>query len=163
MNEKNAKEIGSKVAIKSVTAGLLIAYVIMTLLSSDHGFLSGLLWFTHVSFILNLVIGIAIMYLCGNFFGQRAGLEILIKKKDYYWIGLKYGFLTLFTTAFFSSWTGFFQEGINHMGPQDEPFTAYIFKPVFWIMIVGFIPLLLIGYLFGRQIKKKGQKFSAGQ
>lgn len=155
MDEKLAKKIGSRQALKSVGIGLLIAQLIMTWLSSDGGLLKGFLWFMGFGYNLNLAIGIAIMLLSGHFFGQRAGLEILIKKRDYRWTGFKYGMATLLTTVFLASWTGFFQEGIDNIGTNDEPINDYIFKPVFWVFIFGLIPVLLVGFWFGRQIKKR--------
>ena len=155
MTEEQAKKIGSRQALKSVGIGLLIAQLIMTWISSDNGWINGFLWFVSFSYNLNLIIGATIMLVCGHFFGQLAGLEILIKKRDYTWIGFKYGMATLMTTAFFASWTGFFQEGIERVGGFDNPFNDYIFKPVFWIFIFGLIPTLLVGFWFGRQIKKR--------
>ncbi len=113
MTTEEARRIGSKQALQAVGIGLIVAQLIMTLLSSDNGFLKGLIWFTGINFGLNLLIGIVVSLLCGYYFGQRAGVEILIKKRNYAWIGLKYGMLTLLTTAFLSSWTGFFQDGFG--------------------------------------------------
>ena len=157
MTEELAKKTGSRQALISVSIGLLIAQLIMTWLSSDSGWINGFLWFVPFSYKLNIIIGATIMLLCGHFFGQRAGIEILIKKKHYTWVGFKYGMSTLLTTAFLASWTGFFQEGIDHIGTNDEPIIDYIFKPVFWIFIFGLIPVLLVGFWFGRQIKKQDE------
>jgi hypothetical protein len=158
MTKEKAKQIGSRQALKSVALGLLTAQLIMTLLSSDSGILKGFFWFIDFSYNINLLIGVIVMLLCGHFYGQRAGFEILMKRKDYSWVGFKYGFLTLITTAFLSSWTGFFQEGIHNIGTNDEPFTDYIFKPLFWITVFGLIPVVLVGFWFGSQINKQGGK-----
>lgn len=155
MSEELAKKIGSRQALKSVFIGLFIAQFIMTWLSSDGGWINGFLWFVDFSYKLNLIIGATAMFICGHFFGQRAGFEILIKKRDYTWVGFKYGMAILLTTVFLGSWTGFFQEGIDNIGTNDEPFNDYILKPVFWVFLFGLVPVLLVGFWFGWQIKKR--------
>ena len=148
MTEIEAKKIGSKQGLLSVGIGLLIAQLIMTLFSSNF------LWFTSASFKLNLAIGIIIMLLSGHLFGQLAGIAILIKKRNYILTGFSYGMAVLMTTAFLSSWVGFFQEGFDNIGTNDNPFEDYIFKPIFWIFLFGLLPSFLVGIWFGKQIKK---------
>jgi hypothetical protein len=158
MEITRAEKIGSRQAIKGVTIGLIIAQLIMTLLSSDNGFINGFCWFMHFNYNLNLLIGAFCMYLCGHLFGQRAGYEIIINSKNSLLVGFKYGLLIIVTTAFLSSLTGFFQEGIDKIGKDDDPFVDYIFKPVFWIFIFGIIPCLFVGLWFGNSIKRQGEK-----
>jgi len=158
MEITRAEKIGSRQAIKGVTIGLIIAQLIMTLLSSDNGFINGFCWFIHFNYNLNLLIGALWMYLCGHLFGQRAGYEIIINSKNSLLVGFKYGLLIIVTTAFLSSLTGFFQEGIDKIGKDDDPFVDYIFKPVFWIFIFGIIPCLFVGLWFGNSIKRQGEK-----
>jgi hypothetical protein len=98
------------------------------------------------------------MYLCGHLFGQRAGYEIIINSKNSLLVGFKYGLLIIVTTAFLSSLTGFFQEGIDKIGKDDDPFVDYIFKPVFWIFIFAIVPCLFVGLWFGISIKRQGKK-----
>jgi hypothetical protein len=148
MTEIEAKKIGSKQGLLSVGIGLFIAQLIMTLFSSDF------FWFTDASFKLNLAIGIMIMLTSGHIFGQLAGKAILIKKRNYVMTGFSYGMAVLMTTTFLSSWVGFFQEGGNNIGTNDNPFEDYILKPVFWIFLFGLIPSFLVGIWFGKQIKK---------
>jgi len=155
MTEEKAKKIGSREGLKSVGIGLLIAQLIMTWLSSNAGLVKGFFGFVNFRYPLNLVMGAIIMLLCGHFFGKWTGFEILIKKRNHAWVGIKYGMATLLTTAFLASWIGFFQEGMDNIGTDDNPFNAYIFKPVFWIAVFGLIPVLLVGIWFGRQIKKQ--------
>jgi hypothetical protein len=154
MTKEIAEKIGIKLALKSVTIGILIAYLIPTLLVIGDG-ISAVLWIFEISYWINIVIGILIFYVCGFFFGKKAGIEILIKKKDYQKVGAKYGFLTLIVTAILSSWIVFFQEGIDSIGTIDNPFEDYIFKPMFWILLFGFLPSILVGMLFGKWIKNK--------
>lgn len=148
MTEIEAKKIGSKQGLLSVGIGLLIAQLIMTLFSSNF------FWFTSASFKLNLAIGIIIMLLSGHLFGQLAGIAILIKKRNYILTGFLNGMAVLMTTAFLSSWVGFFQEGYHNIGTNDNPFEDYIFKPIFWIFLFGLLPSFLVGIWFGKQIKK---------
>ena len=156
MTEFEAKKIGSKQGLISVGLGLLIAQLIMTWFSSDNGIIKGFLWFTSFSYNLNILIGIIIMLLSGHFYGQLAGKAILIRKRNYILTGFLCGMAILMTTAFLSSWTGFFQEGIDKVGTNDNPFEDYILKPLFWIFFFGLLPVFFVGLWFGRQIKKHG-------
>ena len=156
MTEIEAKKIGSRQGLISVGIGLLIAQLIMTWFSSDNGIINGFFWFTSFSYNLNLIIGAIIMLLCGHIFGQIAGKAILIKQRNYILTGFLCGMAILMTTAFLSSWTGFFQEGIEKVGTNDNPFQDYIIKPMFWNFFFGILPVFIVGIWFGRQIKKHG-------
>lgn len=153
MTEIEAKRIGSRQGLISVGIGLFIAQLIMTWFSSDNGIVNGFFWFTTFSYNLNLIIGAVIMLISGHLFGQLAGKAILIKKRNYIMTGFLCGMAILMTTAFLSSWTGFFQEGIHHIGTEQNPYQDYILTPVFSIFIFGLIPVFLVGIWFGSQIK----------
>ena len=157
MDTDIAEKIGSRQAIKAVTIGLIIAYLIMALPSiADDGLIKGLFWFLNVSFKFNLLVGVICMYLCGHFFGRRAGYEILINKRNNFLVGFICGLLIIVTTTFLTSWVGFFQEGVDNIGSDDNPFEDYIVKPVFWVLIFGLVPCLFVGLWFGYSIKKRG-------
>jgi hypothetical protein len=161
MTEVEAKKIGSRQGIISVVVGLIIAQLIMTFLStSDEGFIKAFFWFSTISYKLNIFIGAIIMLLCGHFYGQIAGTQIIIKKRNFILVGFLCGMAVLLTTAFLCGWTGFFQEGIDNIGTNDNPFEDYIFKPLFWVTVFGVIPALFVGIWFGGQIKRKGEKHS---
>ena len=154
MTEFEAKKIGSRQGLISVGLGILIAQLIMTSASSQNGIVNSFLWFTSFRYNLNILIGIIIMLLSGHYFGQLSGVAILIKKRNYILTGILCGMAILITTAFLSSCTGFFQEGIKQLGTNDDPFEDYILKPAFWIFSIGLLPTFLVGIWFGRQIKK---------
>ncbi|QNA45769.1 hypothetical protein [Lacibacter sediminis] len=158
MTVTEAKKIGSRQGLLSVIIGLIIAQLIMTgLISSDKEFIKAFFWFTTIDYKLNIFIGAAIMLICGHLYGQIAGTQILIKKRNFILVGFLSGMAVLLTTAFFAGWTGFFQEGLDNIGTNDDPFEDYIFKPLFWVTIFGFIPALLVGIWFGAQIKRKAR------
>jgi hypothetical protein len=159
MTEKEAKKIGSKQGLISAGLGLLIAQLIMTtLISSDKGFFRAFFWFTTIDYKLNIFVGAIIMLLSAHIFGQLAGESILIKKRNFILVGFLCAIAVLLTTAFFSGWTGFIQEGIANIGTNDNPFVDYIFKPLYWVTIFGIVPALLIGIWFGGQIERKGKR-----
>ena len=154
MNTKKAQNIGAKLAVKSMVIGLIIAQSIMTLLASSDGFLKGFLWFLHDDFFINIIIAIVISLIVSYYIGRLAGKHILINKKNHILIGIGSGLLILFLSSFLSSWVGFFQEGIDNIGTNDNPFFDYIFKPVYWVSLFGLIPVLIVGTVYGIQINK---------
>ena len=149
MTPEKAKNIGIKKAMQSVTIGILIAFLIMTLLAGGSP-----QWMVEWNYWINIIIGIGIFYGLAYLFGKNAGNEILIKKKDSGKVGAKYGLLTLIITSFLVGWTGFVQEGMEPYDTFWNSFRDYIFKPFFWITLIGFLPAFLVGILFGKWIKK---------
>lgn len=164
MTITEAKKIGSRQGLISVGLGLLIAQLIMTLLiSTDEGFIDAFLWFTDIDYWINILIGVVIMLACGHFYGELAGKLILIRKWNFVLTGFLIGLAVILTTAFFASWTGFIQEGIDNIGTNDDPFFDYIFKPMYWVTMFGLMPALIVGVWFGGRIKKKGKKKNGTQ
>lgn len=150
-----AQQIGSRIAVKSALIGVATAYLIMaTLIGLDEG-ISGILWILEVDYWPNLLLGTFGLTLMGSIFGRIAGTEIIERKKDYSWVGIKYGFITLITGTIIGSTMGFLQEGLDNIGTHDNPFEDYYFKPLFWVLIFGSIPVVFVGLWFGSQIKKK--------
>jgi hypothetical protein len=95
------------------------------------------------------------MLFCGHLYGQFAGTAILIKKRNFIWVGCLCGMAVLLTTAFLAGWTGFFQEGMDNKGTIVDPLIDYIFKPFYWRSIFGAVPALIVGAWCGAQIKTK--------
>ncbi len=156
MNIDEAKRIGGIQATKSILIGVAIAQLIMTLLvASDNGIIKVFFWFTSISYLSNIGIGILFFLIIAYYLGGLAGKDILITQKDADWVGVKYVFLIVFISSFFASLIGFFQEGLDNIGSNDNPFEDYIFKPMFWIITVGLIPVVITGLWFGNSIKKK--------
>ncbi|MFP2996840.1 hypothetical protein ABN763_13060 [Spongiivirga sp. MCCC 1A20706] len=149
MTPEIAKKIGVKRALQYATVGILIAFFFMTLLAGGN-----LRWMTEWNYWINIVIGIGVFYGLAYWSGRNAGYEILIKKKDDSKVGIKYGILTLIITAFLVGWTGFVQEGIEPYDRFWDSFEDYVFKPFFWIIVIGTIPAILVGIQFGKWIKK---------
>jgi hypothetical protein len=153
ITKAEARKIGRRQGMISVGIGILIAQLVMTaFLALDEGIIGGFFWFTDFGYLLNILIGLVIMILGGYLFGSIAGYQILIKKRNPLLIGFLCGMAVLLTTGFFSGWLGFFQEGIENIG-YDNPFEDYIFKPLFWVTLVGSIPAFLIGSWMGSKIK----------
>jgi hypothetical protein len=123
---RTAKQIGQRLAIKSGLVGIIIAYTIFggLLYSWDMKLCMAIFWIFEVDYWYHLITGaIGLLTMC-YFFGQLAGADILIKKKNELWTGIKYGFLILGTLI--GSSVGFIQEGIDNMEPKTTHFTTII-------------------------------------
>ena len=171
MNPETAKKIGSTLAVKSVSIGLAIAYIIMIPLSlmGQESLFDELFWIVkwmQSEFALHIIVALAAFYGCGYYFGGKAGIDILIKHRHYLWIGPLYGLLVLLTTIFLASLIGFAQ-GVTHdlhylssfneisFKLFYENFFNKVFKPLVWGSLFGFIPVILVGLWFGWRIRSK--------
>ena len=160
MDRGKAKQIGQRLAIKSALIGLLIAYIIFAgvMYSWDEQLLNAVLWIFNVEFWYHLLVGAVGLLVMAFIFGQLAGIEILIKRKNEILTGIKYGFLSLLLGTIIGSSVGFIQEGIHNSGGFSNPVYDYYFKPLYWVTMFGIIPVAVVGYWFGKQIKKQGIK-----
>lgn len=154
MDKKTAKSIGRKRAFESVSIGVALFYVIGVFLFSQEG-LRSLLWLRYLDlynwvFIANWILT---FYILAIFVGNYAGKEILIRNKNTLIVGVKSGVVILCLAAVFGCLLGFITEGIENIGTNDNPFVDYFMKPIFWIVIFGFIPSIIVGIFFGWRIK----------
>jgi hypothetical protein len=93
VDKKTAKRIGRRIAIKSGLTGLLIAYLLFALmmLSWDTNYIKALFWIVDVEFKFHLFVGAVGLLSMAYLFGQLAGVEILVKHRNYFLTGVKYG------------------------------------------------------------------------
>ena len=158
MTVKKAQQIGSKNAIISVASGLVIAQCIMTYFSFGDSLTTSILWFVEFGYTLNILAGLILSLSTAHYLGKKAGKRILIDKKNPALTGIVTGFAIILITTLCASLIGFFQEGIQNIGTNDNPFVDYIIKPIFWVLFFGCIPVLLVGTLFGKSINAHNQK-----
>lgn len=158
MKEKVAKRIGMKYGMKSIIIGIVFSYCILFIffLFSGEG-LKSIIWFNKLDsysllFILNWIF---LFFLFAFIFGVKASKEILIQKRDYEKVGMKYGVLTLILASLLGCLPGLISEGMDGFTFKSYGINAYVFKPMFWIIFFGIIPAVLIGKWFGKKIKSK--------
>jgi hypothetical protein len=157
MDSTTAKKIGSRQAIKAVTAGLLVAYLMMAVIASD------IAWIVEFGYAYLLLFSILVIYSITFLFGRLAGVAILIKNRPDMLTGMFCGFLIVWISTFLSGLLSFFSEGISiskgfSNSSWKEAFFDYVCKPLELITMFGFIPTLLAGLWLGYSIKLKGKK-----
>lgn len=153
--DKAAKHIGQRLAIQSVLIGLLIAYLIMMYFKWEKSEpLNSILWIKDDNYAFNMLVGAFGLLISGYFLGQRAGIEILIRKRNPKLVGVITGLAILWTGTILGSTIGFIQEGIEDFGSYDNPFVDYYVKPIFWVTFFGLLPVIAVGIWFGGRIKR---------
>jgi hypothetical protein len=146
----SAKRTGALLALKAITAGLIIAYLIMASIESS------LLWLLHFEYAKTMLLGILVTYASGYFFGGLAGKSILLKHRHELLTGVLYGFLIVWSSTFLASLPAFFAEGFSQ--PISESFVDYIGKPLWWVTFFGSLPVLFVGLWYGHAVKVEGNK-----
>jgi type III secretory pathway component EscS len=154
MDKSLAKKLGSRQAFKGIIIGLIIAYLIMAWFSQGFGLTYALLWIKNINYKFNLLIGVIAFVLAGHFLGEQAGIDILIKRKNKYLTGVKYGFFIVIVATIMGSLVGVFQNA----GIDEEVFFDYLVKPLFWVILFGFIPIIIVGIWFGSSIESHSNR-----
>ena len=141
MNNEIAKKIGSSLALKAVTVGVIMAYLIMGLVSSGNetNFFEAMFWISKIDsgVISSCVVSVAVFYACGYYFGGMAGVAILVKQYSHFWVGPCWGLFTLLATVFIGNLATFGQGAVL----------------LFYVLIVGIFPAILVGFWLGSRIK----------
>lgn len=158
MDKRKAKYLGGKFGIRAVTGGILLAQLILTIFfyRKSDGLFTAFFWFTDFQYLGSLISGILILYLSGYFYGQVCGRQVLINHKNYNLVGFKFAMFSLVVSAIGSSAVNFLIVGIEEVGRQGEtPIKDYIIMPIYFIHFFGLAPALIIGYWFGKQLRRR--------
>lgn len=101
MNAALAKSIGGRYALRFVVLMIVIVDFFLMLRETAGDFANGILFFMAAVITWPVMIGVALLLVSAWVMGRRAGVEILIKGKDYAKVGFKYG---LIETALLLGW-----------------------------------------------------------
>ena len=106
MTDKEAKQTGGMAAIKSLLPVVLIAELYWMIKETKGDFANGILFFISYHTNIFIILFYASLFVSTWLFGQNAGKELIIQKKNKYLIAIKYSVLTtliLFTYAFLTT------------------------------------------------------------
>lgn len=160
MDKRKAKHLGGKFGLRAVTGGLFMAQIVMTIFfynnNKSDGILKAFFWFTETNFWLSLVTGISVLYICGYFYGQFCGRQVLINHKNYNLVGFKYALFALLVPTVSASFINFLIVGIDKVGQSKaNPIVDSFLTPIPIIFLFGLVPALLMGYWFGKQLRRR--------
>ena len=154
MMKDQCKDVALKQSLVFATYGLLAALLLTVLLFGFDG-VRGL--FSKLQSSISIIVAIVALYAATAILGIIAGNLIcrIGRRQDFMiWIigiGLAWG--ALFVSVVAGSSVLFFSE-MGNSPNMSEAFEDYLAKPVFWVMLFGGIPALVLGLLYGAQVKK---------
>lgn len=150
-----AKQIGSKSAFITCLIVILIFIIPSVIIDIFNQRVDVLLVWQEILFKSFIGVGVLSVIVASYFLGAKAGESIVIKKKNWIWVGLKTGFLLL--------WIGSIAAAIGMFIMTDEiedphRMGEYILGFLFITTVFGSLPLLIIGFAFGYSIKYQAKK-----
>ncbi len=152
MNSKVAQNIGLKLIMKYTLIGMLIASCLMTLLHGTKGLKYMFEWIPQYS--PPLIFGI-VGLIFGSFIGGKLAGKMIYKCGYAELWGVISAFLVVWNAFLISSVYMIFSELIKHQTRIGELIEDYLFKPLYWITIIGLIPIVILGVLFGNKLNRK--------
>ncbi|MGV3538158.1 MAG: hypothetical protein ACO1OQ_00010 [Rufibacter sp.] len=143
----NVAKVGIKVSLKIFGGSIGLLLLLWFLLSVPTASpIHILLSLTIEDMFLLLFTTIAI-----SLWGALAGCDILSRNKNKYLIGLRTSFMTFLTVVLFH----FFIQFLNNSFEFSNPFAFQNLRSsIIFLLIIWFIPLLIIGSIIGKQIKR---------
>ena len=101
MIKKEAQRLGLKTALKA-TAVIVIILILLLLFGETRGdFANGILFFLRALLNIHTIAIVTILFRLTYLLGARAGVEIIISKKNFLAVALKYAvIISLSTTAY---------------------------------------------------------------
>jgi hypothetical protein len=147
---KQANDVGRRLALKSSIIGLIIGYIIMAMLHYTLGFFGAAVWiFNHglAPYLLVSAVGIVIF---SFIFGSWSGRQILLNNRNPTLIGVFSGFMAVWGATLVGGLLGYFT-GAGDYAQTLEAVQVFIYDPLYWVTLVGAVPIIIMGYLYGRE------------
>lgn len=152
MNVKIAQNIGVKLIMKYTLIGLLIASSLMSLLHGTKGLKYTFEWIPQYS--PPIIFGIVGLIL-GSFIGGKLAGKMIYKREYAELWGIISALTAVWSAVLISSVYMIISKLINHHTQIGDLIEDYLFKPFYWITIIGSIPIVILGVLFGNKLNKK--------
>lgn len=146
--KKTTKLIFETIGINLIIASLIFLFLIEFDLIEFFKFI--------LSLFINLLIGIIGLFMIGYMIGQNLYKIKKSNKKFLVFHGILAIFGVLILGTLIGSTVGFLQEGLPDGYEYDlkKELFDYFFKPIYWILLFGFIPTLISGIILGIKLKK---------
>jgi uncharacterized membrane protein YfcA len=152
MNSKVAQNIGLKLIMKYTLIGTLNASCLMTLLHATKGLKYMFEWIPQYS--PPLIFGI-VGLIFGSFIGGKLAGKMIYKKGYAELWGIISAFVVVWNALLISSLYMILSELIKYQTEIGDLIEDYLFKPFYWITIIGSIPIVTLGVLFGNKLNQK--------
>ena len=157
MSKTIARYTGARFGIIGALGGLALAYAMYTcmLVVAMDTWSHAAGWIVHVKFALNISIG-AVATLCASWYlGQKAGINILIQRKNYVVVGITSGFMSVWIGSLIGSVPGFLAQSLGNNGFNFVTVFDYLGKPVIALTAVGTVPIVVVGLWTGKKIRSR--------
>ena len=157
MEIEEVKKIGGKYGVFSAIIGFIAIEIFSVFghLNSNHSIKEGLLWFTDATTNEYMIIGSPIVLILFSYlYGRIAAVEIIFKQRNYILVGFICGLTILITTLFFAGIISNVQDYVENY--KKKSYETNIFYILPFLILYGLIPTFLIGFWFGRQVKRYG-------
>ena len=148
------ERVGRQEAIKCVSYGVIIGYLIMSLLWSGDGWINGLRWISKVGYTGNILVGVFGMYIAAYVLGPLTAF-LIVRKLHAGLTGILFGFVILWFGILMGCAVELYTQWLRGHTPVGEVLHDYLFKPWFWISLMGAIPVVFTGIWFGHSIKDR--------
>lgn len=145
---------GTSITFTAVSINLIVALLLMIFMVGDFNSLVDFLsqmW-------LNIAVGLTGLYIAGYFIGLKMENLIILKKWNSIITGIIGLLFILVIGIVFGSTVGFIQEGSAQFsieGGIKDAVIDYYFKPLYWTLLFGFIPTIIMGGIMGALIKER--------
>ena len=107
-----------------------------------------------IYFYLNFTAALVALFVSSYYAGKKMGKLICEKKWNSILVGMIGLMVILICGVLGGATVGFLEEGIMRGHNVSDSIVDYYFKPLFWILIFGFIPTFISGAFLGKKIKK---------
>lgn len=159
MNINSAKRIGSKYALITCLFVLAIFIIPSIFIAVYNNEIDALKTWKAILFQSFIGPGVLTVIITSYFLGAKAGESILIKNKNWIWIGIKTGFLLLWIGTVVST-IGIFV--LSYDIKNTLELVASLFGFTLIVSIYASLPLTIISLAFGYAIKYYGEKKLTG-
>ena len=154
------KIAGGRAGLMFAVAAMLLGLVIVALFG-QLGLISTL-YLGKTQVLVSLTASLATLFLTGHFMGRKAGVDILVRKRNWALEGLLVAGCCLILPALVGSGTALAYDylwhwkiGFSDVWTYSRDIEDYFFKPLEWLAIFGVVPAIVLGILCGRFTKNK--------